>query len=149
MAALCLRDWLLLLESEKSKTALIWQLNLLIDALGDKPVDQISTRDIRRAALDLRAERVAIEQARADGAPLMQTVKTRAGRSYEARRRGVDNNGINKDVKTVARVLAEAKTPSTSSTCLTSGPPCCPNARSNGRFCTRIRSSLCSTPPGC
>jgi integrase len=110
MAALCLRDWLLLMESDKSKSALVWQLNLLMDALGATPVDQIETRDIRRAALDLRAERVAIDQARADGAPLMQTVITRTGRRYDAKRRGVNNNGINKGVKTVARVLEDAKT---------------------------------------
>jgi integrase len=109
MAALCLRDWSLLIESDASKNALVWQLNLFMDALGARRIDEIAERDIRRAALDLRAERVAIEQARAEGAGLKQTIITRTGRSYEAQRRGVNNNGINKGIKTVSRVMYEAK----------------------------------------
>ena len=110
MAALCLRDWSLLIESDTSKTALVWQLNLFMDALGARPSTRSRTRDIRRAALDLRAERVAIEQARAEGAALHADNHHADG--THLRRRGAAASTTTASTRGSRRVAraAEAKT---------------------------------------
>jgi integrase len=95
----------------ESKTIrdLEWRLSVVIDKFGPVPIDRIDFALADELVVELCEERAAIERAIAEGSPLMRTVSTRSGRSYQARRRAVANGSIRKALDTTERVLRDAK----------------------------------------
>jgi hypothetical protein len=83
----------------RSKTIrdLEWRLSVVMDKFGPRPLDRVDFALADELVIELCEERLAIERAREQGAPLMRTVRNpRTGRAYQARRRGVSNGSIRK-----------------------------------------------------
>jgi hypothetical protein len=95
----------------ESKTIrdLDWRLSVVIDKFGPVPIDRIDFALADELVVELCEERAAIERAIVEGSPLMRTVSTRSGRSYQARRRAVANGSIREALDTAERVLRDAK----------------------------------------
>jgi integrase len=97
------------MDSDKSRADLRWRLAVATEHLGGKPVDVISAGDVDDMVDALLRERDAIEQAAAQGSPLMEDyVDPRSGRTHQRRRRGLANSSINKVVRAVRQVLEDA-----------------------------------------
>jgi integrase len=95
--------------SEKSRVDLHWRLAVAIEHLGEKPVDAVTAGDVDDMVDALLRERDAIEQAAAQGHPLVEDyVDPRTGRTHQRRRRGLSNSSINKVVRAVRAVLQDA-----------------------------------------
>ena len=86
-----------------------WRLRLVMDKFGPVPIDRIDYALADELVSELCEERLAIERARERGEPLMRTVTTKDGLSYEARRRSVSNSSIRKALDTAERVLRDAR----------------------------------------
>ncbi|MDQ2895547.1 MAG: site-specific integrase, partial [Actinomycetota bacterium] len=93
----------------KTISDLQWRLSVVIDKFGPVPIDRIDFALADELVVELCEERAAIERAAAEGSPLMGTVSTRSGRTYQARRRAVSNGSIRKALDTAERVLRDAK----------------------------------------
>jgi integrase len=95
--------------SDKSRDDLRWRLAHAVEHLGDKPVDTINAGDIDDMVDAMLRERDAIQQAAAQGAPLMEEyVDKRTGHIHRRRRRGLSNSSINKVVRAVRQVLEDS-----------------------------------------
>jgi hypothetical protein len=92
----------------KSISDLQWRLSVVIDKFGPVPIDRIDFALADELVVELCEERAAIERAAAEGSPLMGTVSTRSGWTYQARRRAVSNGSIRKALDTAERVLRDA-----------------------------------------
>ena len=95
--------------ASKTIRDLEWRLSVVINRFGPVPIDRIDFGLADELVVELCEERAALERATAEGAPLMRTVSTRSGRSYQARRRAVSNGSIRKVLDTAERVLRDAK----------------------------------------
>jgi integrase len=96
----------------RSKTIrdLEWRLSVVMDKFGPRPLDRVDFALADELVIELCEERLAIERAREQGAPLTRTIRNpRTGRSYEARRRGVSNGSIRKALDAAERVLRDAR----------------------------------------
>jgi hypothetical protein len=79
--------------NEKSRVDLHWRLAVAIGHLGEKPVDAVTAGDVDDMVDALLRERDAIEQAAAQGHPLVEGyVDPRTGRTHQRRRRGLSNS---------------------------------------------------------
>src|SRR5829696_6481681 len=81
----------------RSKTIrdLEWRLSVVMDKFGPRPLDRVDVALADELVLELCQERLTIELAREQGAPLMRTVgDPRTGRTYQANRRAVSNAAI-------------------------------------------------------
>jgi integrase len=96
----------------RSKTIrdLEWRLSVVMDKFGPRPLDRVDFALADELVIELCEERLAIERAREQGAPLTRTVRNpRTGRVYQARRRGVSNGSIRKALDAAERVLRDAR----------------------------------------
>jgi integrase len=96
----------------RSKTIrdLEWCLSVVMDVFGPIRIDRLSYRHAEDLVGRLVQERLDIERAREEGAPLVQTcVHPRTGRTYTMRRRGVSNTSIRRALDVAHRVLRDAK----------------------------------------
>lgn len=96
----------------RSKTIrdLEWRLSVVMNKFGPVPIDEIDFALADELVIELCEERAAIEQAAADGVPLMRTATDpRTGRVYQARRRGLSNGSIRKALDASERVLRDAR----------------------------------------
>ena len=96
----------------RSKTIrdLEWRLSVVMDKFGPRPLDRVDFALADELVLELCQERLTIELAREQGAPLMRTVRDpRTGRTYQASRRGVSNGSIRKALDAAERVLRDAR----------------------------------------
>ena len=95
----------------RSKTIrdLEWRLSVVMDKFGPVPIDAVDFALADELVIELCQERAAIDTAAAAGQPLMRTIRTRGGRSYEARRRAVSNASMRRALDTAERVLRDAK----------------------------------------
>jgi integrase len=96
----------------RSKTIrdLRWRLSVVMDRFGPLPLDRVDFAAADELVIELCDERLAIEHAREQGAPLMRTIHDAGtGRSYQARRRGVSNGSIRKALAAAERVLRDAR----------------------------------------
>jgi integrase len=96
--------------SPKGYADLKWRLEVCVHFLGELPVGVIDEGLIEdRLVGPLLAERAAIEQARLDGQPLMETVTDKRGRTYRRRRRGLSRGSVNKILGGLNVVMKEAR----------------------------------------
>lgn len=95
----------------RSKTIgdLEWRLSVVMDKFGPVPIDAIDFALADELVIELCEERAAIDTAAAAGEPLTRTIRTRSGRSYEARRRAISNASMRRALDTAERVLRDAK----------------------------------------
>ena len=70
-----------------------WRLSVVMDRFGPLPLDRVDFATADELVIELCEERLAIEHAREQGAPLMRTIHDPGtGSSYQARRRGVSTD---------------------------------------------------------
>jgi integrase len=96
--------------SAKTYQDLEWRLRTAVDHFGPLRIDEIDSATADDFVDAKLAEREAIAEAAAAGAPLMEEYRdSRTGRAYTRRRRSLSNSSINKVLAAVRQVLREAK----------------------------------------
>ncbi len=89
---------------------LAWRLTAVMDVFGPVPLDELGRLHADELVTTLCEERLAIEFAREQGAPLMRDcVNPRTGTTFQMRRRGLSNSSIRKALDGAQRVLRDAK----------------------------------------
>jgi integrase len=107
-ASTCLARWSRRI-ADSTHVGLEWRLSVAIAHIGHLPMTRVDEQALEGMVQALLLEREAIEQAAADGHPLMEEVTDKRGRRYERRRRGLSNSSINDVVGVVRRVLEHAR----------------------------------------
>lgn len=107
-ASTCLARWSRRI-ADSTREGLEWRLSVAIAHIGPLPTVDVDEQALEGMVQALLLERQAIEQAIADGHPLMEKVTDKRGRTYERRRRGLSNSSINEVVGVVRRVLEHAR----------------------------------------
>jgi integrase len=87
-----------------------WRLAVVMDRLGPVPVDRVDFALAEDLVAELCEERLAIERAREQGEPLMESYSDpRTGRRHDRRKRGLANSSIRKGLDAAERVLRDAR----------------------------------------
>ena len=107
-ASTCLARWSRKV-ADSTREGLEWRLSVAIAHIGQLPVVDVDEQALEGMVQALLLEREAIEQAIAEGHPLMEQVIDRRGRTYERRRRGLSNSSVNEVLGVVRRVLEHAR----------------------------------------
>lgn len=107
-ASTCLARWSRRI-ADSTREGLEWRLSVAIAHIGDLPMVSVDEQALESMVQELLLEREAIEQAAADGYPLMEEVTDKRGRTYMRRRRGLSNTSINEVLGVVRRVLEHAR----------------------------------------
>jgi integrase len=95
--------------SENGLADLTWKLSVAVQFLGDYDAATLDTHTIDEEFVGKAlAERLAIEDAAIAGAPLMERVKDKRGRTYQRRRRGLSRGSINKVLAAINALMKEA-----------------------------------------
>jgi integrase len=94
-------------EAGKTYKALEWALRIAVGHFGHHATGAIDEAMIEDFVTQKLLERRAIDDAREDGHPLLETYE-RDGKTYQRRRRGLSNDSINKVVRAVRSVLKDA-----------------------------------------
>jgi integrase/NADH:ubiquinone oxidoreductase subunit len=107
-ASTCLARWSRRI-ADSTREGLEWRLSVAIAHIGQLPLAGVDEQALEGMVQALLLEREAIEQANADGHPLMEEVTDKRGRTYRRRRRGLSNTSINEVLGVVRRVLEHAR----------------------------------------